>query len=63
MSTAVTGTRRLRLGPQSAGLLLTAAEFDRAQITGGWRYEMINGVLVVPPASPRNERNRNVSAK
>ena len=30
MSTAIAADRRLRIGPRSAGLLLTAAEFDHA---------------------------------
>ena len=49
MSTATPAVRRLRLGPRSAGLLLTPAEFDRARFREGWRYELINGVLVVSP--------------
>jgi hypothetical protein len=44
-----TKTRRLRLGPRSAGVLLTTEEFDRARFVEGWRYELINEVLVVSP--------------
>ena len=51
MSTATVAVRRFRLGPRSAGMLLTAAEFDRARFREGWRYELINGVLVVSPVS------------
>ncbi len=54
-----TKTRRLRLGPRSAGLLLTTDEFDRARFVGGWRYELINEVLVVSPIPSRNERDPN----
>ena len=51
---------RLRLGPRSAGLLLTPAEFDRARFgVRGWRYELINGVLVVSPTPYRQERDPN----
>jgi len=40
-------------------MLLTAAEFDRARFEDGWRYELINGVLVVSPFPARNERHPN----
>jgi Uma2 family endonuclease len=59
MSTAPPKVRRLRLGPRSAGLLLTPKEFDRARIQKGWRYELINGVLVVSPTPSRKERHPN----
>jgi Uma2 family endonuclease len=59
MSTATTVSRRLRLGPRSAGLLLTLKDFDRARFQEGWRYELINGVLVVSPTPSRNERDPN----
>ena len=59
MATAVLKTRRLRLGPRSAGLLLTSTEFDHARVQKGWRYELINGVLVVSPTPSRQERDPN----
>ncbi len=59
MSTATPAVRRLRLGPRSAGQLLTPAEFDSARFQGGWRYELINGVLVVSPTPSRKERHPN----
>jgi Uma2 family endonuclease len=59
MSTAISGIRRLRLGPRSAGLLLTPAEFDHARFREGWRYELINGVLIVSPSPSRQERDPN----
>ena len=59
MSTAAPRLRRLRLGPRSAGLLLTPKEFDRARGQEGWRYELINGVLVVSPTPSRKERDPN----
>jgi len=40
-------------------MLLTAAEFDRARFKDGWRYELINGVLIVSPFAARNERDPN----
>lgn len=51
--------KRLRLGPRSAGMLLTPEEFDAAVFRRGWRYELINGVLVVSPSPLRNERDPN----
>jgi len=59
VSIATPAVRRLRLGPRSAGQLLTPAEFDRARFREGWRYELINGVLVVSPAPSRKERDPN----
>ncbi len=59
MATVARKTGRLRLGPRSAGLLLTAVEFDRASIQKGWRYELINGVLIVSPTPSRQERDPN----
>jgi Uma2 family endonuclease len=59
MSTATPAVRRLRLGPRSAGMLLKPAEFDRARFLEGWRYELINGVLVVSPTPSRKERDPN----
>jgi len=60
MSIATPAVRRLRLGPRSAGQLLTTAEFDRARFREGWRYELINGVLVVSPTPSRKERHPNL---
>jgi Uma2 family endonuclease len=59
MSIAPAKVGRLRLGPRSAGLLLTPAEFDRATGARGWRYELINGVLIVSPTPSRQERDPN----
>jgi Uma2 family endonuclease len=39
--------------------LLTPQEFDRARVLEGWRYELINGVLVVSPSPSRKERHPN----
>jgi Uma2 family endonuclease len=43
------------LGPASGGIPLTPQEFDRAVFQEGWRYELINGVLVVTPLPVNNE--------
>jgi Uma2 family endonuclease len=59
MSITTPAIRRLRLGPDSAGLLLTPAEFDRARFQKGSRYELINGVLVEPPTPSRKDRRPN----
>jgi Uma2 family endonuclease len=39
----------MTFGPESAGILMTPREFDRADFEEGWRYELINGVLIVSP--------------
>jgi Uma2 family endonuclease len=58
MTTAV--RKRVRqFGPASAGTLMTPQEFDRADFVEGWRYELINGVLVVSPSPLENERDPN----
>lgn len=59
MSIAPPKVSRMRLGPRSAGLLLTPEEFDRATGVRGWRYELIHGVLVVSPTPSRQERGPN----
>jgi Uma2 family endonuclease len=47
------------LGPDSAGARLTPREFDRADFVEGWRYELIDGVLVVSPIPREEERDPN----
>jgi Uma2 family endonuclease len=59
MSIAPAKVGRLRLGPRSAGLLLTPKEFDRARFQEGWRYELINGVLIVSPVPSPQESDPN----
>ena len=59
MPRTLTKPRPLRLGPRAAGALLTTEEFDRARFEEGWRYELINEVLVVSPIPLRNERDPN----
>lgn len=56
---ATTSTRpKIRIGLRSAGLTLTAAEFDRLPARGfdrNYRYELIRGVLVVSPPAGNGE--------
>ena len=52
-------TSILKLGQHSNGMLLTPWEFDSADFDRGWRYELVNGVLVVNAAPLRNERDPN----
>lgn len=47
------------LGPGSAGTLMTLREFDRAEFVEGYRYELINIVLIVSPIPSPNERDPN----
>jgi Uma2 family endonuclease len=54
--------RQLRIGPGSAGLLMTPAQFDALrpeQCVHGNRYELVNGVLVVSPRPGIGERDPN----
>lgn len=55
-------TRRSRIGPRSAGMLMTPEEFD-ATPESDWvrhyRYELINGVLIVTPAVGTGEGDPN----
>src|SRR3954466_5850605 len=46
-------------GPESNGILMTPEEFDRADFEDGWRYELINGVLIVTPIPLINEADPN----
>ena len=50
------------IGPDSAGIRMTAVEFDSIDSTEyvkGWRYELIRGILVVTPAPLEAERDPN----
>ena len=46
-------------GPGDNGILLSAREFDRADFEEGWRYELIQGVLIVTPIPLVNEGDPN----
>ena len=52
-------TRALQLGPLANGMSLTPWEFDAAEFEPGWRYELINGVLIVNPPPSVKERDPN----
>lgn len=56
---AVVETEVLQLGPQSNGMSLTPWEFDAADFEAGWRYELVNGVLIVNPPPSVKERDPN----
>jgi Uma2 family endonuclease len=58
MATATIKTKRT-YGPDSAGLRLTPREFDEAEFADDWRYELIDGVLVVTPPPLEEERGPN----
>jgi Uma2 family endonuclease len=47
------------LGPDSAGTHLSPREFDRADFAEGWRYELIDGVLIVSPIPSEQESSPN----
>ena len=46
-------------GPDSAGTRMTPREFDQADFVEGWRYELIDGRLIVTPIPLENERDPN----
>ena len=52
-------TTGLYLSPGSAGAELSPEEFDTAEFQEGFRYELINGVLVVNPPPLIQERGPN----
>jgi Uma2 family endonuclease len=56
---ATAASRVLQLGPNSNGSLITPWEFDAARFEPGWRYELVNGVLIVNPAPLLEERDPN----
>ena len=47
------------LGPRDAGMPMTLDQFDEAEYEEGWRYELINGVLIVSPPPLEEERDAN----
>jgi Uma2 family endonuclease len=59
MPTAATRKTPARLGPDSAGARLTPRQFDRAEFEDGWRYELINGALIVSPIPSEQESDPN----
>jgi Uma2 family endonuclease len=58
--TIVEQTSTLRIGPESAGLMMTPEEFDAiTDYDDLYWYELIHGVLVVTPFATEAERNPN----
>lgn len=49
----------LQLGQESNGTLLSPGEFDAADFEPGWRYELVNEVLIVNPPPLLAERDPN----
>jgi Uma2 family endonuclease len=47
------------IGPGANGAMMTPEEFDRAEFANGWRYELINGVLIVSPIPSEAEADPN----
>lgn len=55
-------TTRPRIGPRAAGVAMTPEEFDslpERRWVPGFRYELINGVLIVSPHAASAERSPN----
>lgn len=57
--TAATLQKQRLIGPEANGRLMSPAEFDRADFEDGWRFELINGVLVVSPVPSESEADPN----
>jgi Uma2 family endonuclease len=59
MATAVSKKSVPRIGPAANGIPILPWQFDRADFVEGWRYELINGVLIVTPIPLENEADPN----
>jgi Uma2 family endonuclease len=62
VKTRSTARPRTRLGPRSAGVLMTPDEFDaldQGDLVEHYRYELLNGVFVVSPTPGSTERGPN----
>jgi Uma2 family endonuclease len=59
MSVLSLKSRTAPYGPDANGSMITPAEFDAAEFEEGWRYELINGVLIVTPIPLENETDPN----
>ena len=59
MATLIARKKKKLVGPESNGRLMTPEQFDRADFEEGWRYELINGVLIVSPTPSLEERDPN----
>lgn len=56
---ATVSSRKLYLDSNTNGLQLTPDEFDAADFEPGWRYDLVNGVLIVNPPPLNSERDPN----
>src|SRR5436309_403189 len=59
MAAIITRAQVAPFGPDSNGILMPPQEFDDADFEAGWRYELINGVLIVTPLPLQNETDPN----
>ena len=59
MATVVARRVSRPFGPDSAGTPMTPREFDHADFVEGWRYELLDGRLIVTPIPLENERDPN----
>jgi Uma2 family endonuclease len=59
MSILTLRPRTAPYGPGDNGTIMSPADFDRAEFEEGWRYELLNGVLVVTPIPLENETDPN----
>lgn len=59
MTTAVLKKPTRPYGPEANGLKMSPEEFDRAEFQEGWRYELVNGVVVVSPIPSEGEVDPN----
>jgi Uma2 family endonuclease len=59
MAVATLVARQTVFGPESNGILMMPQEFDRADFDEDWRFELINGVLIVSPLPLVNESDPN----
>jgi Uma2 family endonuclease len=50
---------RITIDHDCNGMMMTESEFDSADFEEGWRYELINGVLIVSPIPFPQERDPN----
>src|SRR5262249_615110 len=59
MATVIARRMRREFGPGSAGISMTPREFDQADFVEGWRYELIDGRLIVSPIPSEKESDPN----
>ena len=48
-----------RIGPECNGMIMSPHDFDNADFDDFWRFELVNGVLVVSPIPSPSEAGRN----